>query len=186
MPKPVEEKVQKPVLSIPVPHRISGDVNSMLDATLQERFASIILVKKAEKDVKKGTVVLSRKANPKDPKTQVSEVNAGIGHLSRFVFALTDAYFSGMGLSGDGSAKYVSQHQAEVFKVIPNLKEYDLYIVPAGRGGCAKYRASVQELVSQVVARAKIIQTSLDEFGVMAGKERTKKGVQAPEITVQF
>jgi hypothetical protein len=158
----------------------------MLDATIQERFQSIILVKKAEEDVKKGTVVLSRKPKADNPKEQVSEVNQGLGHLSRFMFALTDAYFSGMGLSGDGSAKYVAEHQAEVFKVIPNLKEYDLYIVPAGRGGCAKYRASVQELVTQVISRSKIIQTSLDKYGVMAGKERTKKGVSAPDITVEF
>lgn len=185
MPNKTQPQTGKPVLNLPVPHRISGDVNSMLESTLQERFAKIILVKKTEDNPDKGTVVLTRKPS-KDGKSQVSEFNAGIGHLSRFACALADAYFSGMGLSGDGSAKYVSEHQAEVFKVIPQLKEYDLYVVPGSRGGCAKYRASVQEMISQITARAKVIQYSLDKFGVMAGKERTKKGVQAPEITVEF
>lgn len=185
MAKQVPPKEGKPVLSLPVPHRISGDVNAMLDSTLQERFSKIMLVKKTEVDPDKGTAVLTRKLSA-DKKSQVSEVNAGIGHLSRFIFSLTDAYFSGMGLSGDGSVLEVYKHQAEVFKVIPNLKDYDLYVVPAGRGGCAKYRAGVQEMVNQVLARAKVIQYSLEKFGVLAGKERTKKGVQAPDITVEF
>lgn len=185
MPDEKQPKPVKPVLNLPVPHRISGDVNSMLESTLQERFTKIILVKKTEDNPEKGTPVLTRKPS-KDGKTQVSEFNTGIGHLARFMCALTDAYFSGMGLSGDGSVMEISKHQAEVFKVIPNLKDYDLYVVPAGRGGCSKYRYSVQEIVNQVLARSKVIKTSLDKYGVMAGKERTKKGVQAPEITVEF
>lgn len=176
----------KPVLSIPVPHRLQGDVDAMLEATLQERFSRIILVKTSEEDTKKGTWVIDHKPSKEDPKVQVSEINPAIGHLSRFVMALANAWASGMGLSGDGSALYVAKYSNDVYKALPQLKEYDLWLQPAGRAGCSKYRIGFAEAVTQVTTRSKTIATSLEKYGVMAGKERTRKSDSAPQITVEF
>lgn len=176
----------KAVLSIPVPHRLAGDVDAMIEATLQERFSSIILVKTSEEDTKKGTWVVKHAPSKEDPKVQVSEINPAIGHLSRFVMALVNGWASGMGLSGDGSALYVAKYAPEVYKILPQLKEYDLWLQPAGRSGCSKYRLGFGEMVNQVVTRSKTIASSLEKYGVMAGKERTRKSDAAPQITVEF
>lgn len=173
-----------PILVLPSPHRISGDVDAMLESTVAERFKSIVLVRSDEKDEKKGQLVLSHTPDAKDPNVQVSTWNAGLGHLLRFIMAGVNAYTSGIGLSGDGSALFVSKNAKTVFDTVPNLKNYDIFLVPNGRGGVAKYRISVQELVNQVTNRAKVIQTSVDAYGVAQGKERTKKAENAPQITV--
>jgi len=182
--KPNQPAKKAPVLVLPSPHRISGDVDAMLESTVAERFKSIILVRSDEKDEKKGQMVLSHTPDAKDPNIQVSTWNAGLGHLLRFIMAGVNAYTSGIGLSGDGSAIFVSKNAKLVFDTVPNLKNYDIFLVPNGRGGVAKYRISVQELVSQVSNRAKVIQTSVDAFGVAQGKERTKKAESAPQITL--
>jgi hypothetical protein len=186
MAKPKAAETSKPVLSIPVPHRLAGDVDAMLEATLQERFSNIILIKTSEEDIKKGTWVVKHAPSKDDPKVQVSEINPAIGHLSRFVMALANGWASGMGLSGDGSALYVAKYVGDVYKALPQLKEYDLFLQPAGRSGCSKYRIGFAEAVTQVTTRAKTISASLEKYGVMAGKERTRKSDAAPQITVEF
>jgi len=182
--KPNQPKKAAPVLVLPSPHRISGDVDAMLESTVAERFKSIILVRSEEKDEKKGQVVLSHLPDSKDPNVQVSTWNPGLGHLLRFIMAGINAYTSGIGLSGDGSAIYVAKNAKMVFDTVPQLKGYDIYLVPNGRGGVAKYRIAVQELVSQVTNRAKVIQANVETYGVAQGKERTKKAESAPQITL--
>lgn len=172
-----------PVLRIPEPHRISGDVDAMLNPGISERFKSIILVKSSEKDPAKGQPVLTHTPSKDDPKVQVSNWNTGLGHLLRFINPVVNAWFSGSTLSGDGSALHVAKWVETVYKAVPQLKTYDLFLVPNGRAGAAKYRMSVQEMVNQVLARAKVIQSCVDTYGVIQGKERTKKSESAPEIT---
>jgi hypothetical protein len=177
-------KPKLPVLVLPAPHRISGDINAMLESTISERFMTISLVPHTEKDVSKGKLVLSHTPSKEDPKVLASTWNNALGHLVRFIQPLIDAWASGIGLSGDGSALYVSKNSETVYKVVPAIKGYDLYMVPNGRAGAAKYRVSIPELIAQVMNRATSIQSSIDTFGVAVGKERTTKAEQAPEITV--
>jgi hypothetical protein len=176
-------KASPTVLVLPSPHRISGDVDAMLESTVAERFKTIILVKNGEKDTGKGQLVLSHTPDSKDPNVQVSTWNAGLGHLLRFVQAGVNAWTSGVGLSGDGSAMYVANTADTVFKTVPQLKGYDIVLVPNGRAGTAKYRIPVPELVSQILNRAKVISTCVEAFGIAQGKERTKKATDAPQIT---
>lgn len=176
-------QAKAPILVLPFPHRISGDIDSMLESTVADRFKSIILVRSNEKDESKGQLVLSHTPDKKDPNVQVSTWNSGLGHLLRYTQACINAWTSGSTLSGDGSAMYVAKNAEMVFKTVPQLKTYDIFLVPNGRAGVAKYRISVQELVNQIIARAKVIGTSLDAYGVAQGKERTKKAEEAPEIT---
>jgi len=171
------------VLVLPYPHRISGDMDSMIESTVSERFKTIILVKTGEKDSGKGQLVLSHTPDAKDPNIQVSNWNLGLGHLIRFLQANTNAWTSGSTLSGDGSALYVSKTVETVYKLVPQLKGYDLVLVPNGRAGAAKYRIPIPELVSQVIARAKVIADSVEAYGIAQGKERTKKAETAPQIT---
>lgn len=178
-----EPKKVAPNLVLPFPHRISGGIDTMLESTVSERFKTIILVRSEEKDEKKGQVVLSHTPDAKDPTVQVHSWNAGLGHLTRFIMAGVNAYTSGIGLSGDGSAVFVAKNAKLVLDTVPQLKNYDLMWVPNGRGGVAKYRISVQELVSQVTNRAKVIQANVEAYGVAQGKERTKKAETAPQIT---
>jgi hypothetical protein len=173
-----------PVLVLPNPHRISGDMDTMLESTTADRFKTIMLVKTGDKDTSKGQPVLTHSTDKTDPKVQVSDWNAGLGHLLRFTQACVNAWFSGAGLSGDGSAVYVAKTATLVFKTVPQLKDYDLVVVPNGRAGASKYRISVPELVNQVVARAHVIQNSVEIYGIAQGKERTKKAESAPEISV--
>lgn len=170
------------MLSLPVPFRVSKDTDAMLEQTVAERYKTIILVKNAEKDEKKGQLVLSHVADVHDPNVQVSHWNNDLGNLLRFFQAMVNAYTSGCGLSGDGSTLYVAKYAELVFKTVPNLKGYDILLVPNGRSGAAKYRIPVPELVTQVIARAKTIQNCVDAFGIASGKERTKKAEQAPVI----
>lgn len=187
MAKKTAPKAEKPVLAIPSPHRISGDVDAMLEATISERFQKIALIKTSEKGDTGGIWVVDRKPSNADPKELVSVLNTEqLGHLVRYVCSLANAWSSGIGMSGDGSCLYIKKHTDTVYKVLPQLREYDLFLIPAGRSGCAKYRISVQDLVSQILSRAKTIQDNLDKFGVMAGKERTHKSDDAPTITFEF
>jgi len=170
------------VLSLPVPFRVSHDTDAMLEQTVAERYKSIILVKTSEKDTGKGQPVLSHKADTKDPNVQVSTWNSDLGNLVRFFQAGVNAWSSGVGLSGDGSALYVAKYAEQVLKTVPQLKGYDLFLVPNGRAGTSKYRIAVPELISQVIARAKVIQTCVTDYGIAAGKERTRKSEAAPTI----
>jgi hypothetical protein len=182
-PKANETKKELPVLVLPSPHRISGDVDAMLESTVAERFKTILLVKSTDKDTSKGQAVLTHTPDSNDPKVQVNTWNLGLGHLLRFLQAGINAWFSGAGLSGDGSAVYVAKHAATVFKAVPQLKNYDVFVVPNGRSGASKYRLSVQEMVRQVSDRATTVSNSVETYGVAQGKERTKKAESAPEIT---
>jgi|OpeIllAssembly_1097287.scaffolds.fasta_scaffold01381_2 hypothetical protein len=173
---------QPVMLALPVPFRVSKDTDAMLEQTVAERYKSIILVKNAEKDTNKGQPVLSHTPDAKDPNVQVSHWNSDLGNLIRFVQAMVNAWSSGAGLSGDGSALYVAKFAETVFKTVPAIKGYDVYLVPNGRSGASKYRIPVTELVSQVTARAKTIQNCVDAYGIAAGKERTKKAEAAPVI----
>lgn len=177
-------QAEVPVLVLPNPHRISGDTDAMLESTTADRFKTIMLVKTGDKDTSKGQPVLTHTTDKSDPKVQVSNWNEGLGHLLRFTQACVNAWFSGAGLSGDGSAVYVSKNEKLVFKTVPQLKGYDLVVVPNGRAGASKYRISVPELVSQVNARAAVILNSVEAYGIAQGKERTKKAESAPEISV--
>jgi hypothetical protein len=170
------------VLALPVPFRVSHDTDAMLEQTVAERYKAIILVKNLEKDTAKGQPVLSHKADTKDPNVQVSTWNSDLGNLIRFVQACVNAWSSGVGLSGDGSALYVAKYADTVLKIVPALKGYDLFLVPNGRAGTSKYRIPMPELISQVIARAKVIQTCVDAYGIAAGKERSKKAESAPII----
>jgi len=176
--------VKPPVLVLPVPHRVSGDIDAMLESTISDRFKIISLVPSNEKDVSKGKLVLSHSPSKKDPKVQAAEWNAGLGHLVRYVQALANGWTSGAGLSGDGSVLFVAKTTDLVFKTVPAIKGYDLYLVPNGRSGASKYRISIPELVSQLTNRSKSIQTSIDLFGIAVGKERTTKTEKVPEITL--
>jgi hypothetical protein len=176
-------KKELPVLVLPNPHRIDSTVDAMLESGVAERYLTIALVKSTEKDVSKGQPVLSHTPSKNDPKVQVSTWNAGLGHLVRYITALVNAWSSGMGLSGDGSALYVAKHTDTVFKALPQLKGYDIYLVPNGRSGAAKYRMGVQDMVGQIEKRANVIANSVKDFGIAQGKERTKKAEDAPEIT---
>lgn len=178
-----KNQAQNTVLVLPSPHRISGDVDAMLESTVAERFKSILLVKTGEKDTSKGQVVLSHTPDSKDPNVQVSSWNQGLAHLLRFAQAGINAWASGTGLSGDGSALYIAKTYEQVYKIVPQIKGYDLVLVPNGRAGASKYRIPVPELVAQVVARAKVIANCVESFGIAQGKERTKKAESAPEIT---
>lgn len=178
-----QTKAQPTVLVLPSPHRISGDVDAMLESTVAERFKTIILVKNGEKDTSKGQAVLTHTPDAKDPNVQVSNWNQGLGHLIWFTQACTNAWTSGATLSGDGSSVYVAKTSEQVFKTVPQLKGYDLVLVPNGRAGAAKYRIPVPELVNQVIARAKVILNSVELYGIAQGKERTKKAEDAPQIT---
>lgn len=175
-----------PVLNLHVPTRLSGDVDSNLDTTIAERCKTIILVLSEQKDESKGIVVLKHVPSAEDANAQVAKFTDGLGHITRFINACANAWTSGTGLSPDGSVLYVANNADNVFKVQPNLKKYDLFIEPAGRGGCAKYRIALSELVAQVTARAKAIATSVKQYGVIQGKERTVKDDTAKPITVQF
>lgn len=187
---PVKDKDNKveSILNLHVPTRLSGDVDSNLDTTTAERCKTIILVLNTMKDETKGIVVLThvpgkdKDGNP----AQVAKFGEGLGHITRFVNACANAWTSGTGLSPDGSVIYVAANADAVLKCKPNLKNYDLFIEPAGRGGCAKYRVPLPDLISQVSARAKIITASVKQYGVIQGKERTVKDDAAEPITVQF
>jgi hypothetical protein len=181
--RPKAKPVQPPVLVLPNPHRISGDTDAMLESTVAERFKTILLVKTSDKDTSKGQAVLTHTPDTNDSKVQVNTWNTGLGHLLRFLQAGINAWFSGAGLSGDGSAVYVAKYADKVFKTVPQLKNYDVFVVPNGRSGASKYRISVQELVAQVTSRASIVSNSVKEYGIAQGKERTKKAESAPEIT---
>jgi hypothetical protein len=178
-----QSKKELPVLVLPNPHRIDGSVDAMLESGIAERYLTISLVKTSEKDVSKGQPVLSHTPSKDDPKVQVSSWNSGLGHLTRFLMAGINAWAGGMGLSGDGSVMYVDKHADLVFKTVPALKDYDIYLVPNGRSGCSKYRLSVSELVGEIRKRAKAIAYSVEAFGIAQGKERTKKAEDVPEIT---
>ncbi len=183
--KSKEEKPASPVLNLHVPTRLSGDVDSNLDTTIAERCKTIILVLTEQKDESKGITVLKHVPSA-DGEGQVAKFTEGLGHIVRFVNACANAWTSGTGLSPDGSVLYVSTNAKKVLEVQPNLKKYDLFIEPAGRGGCAKYRIPLTDLISQVSERAKFIQTSVKQYGVIQGKERTVKSDAAEPITVQF
>ena len=175
-----------PVLNLHVPTRLSGDVDSNLDTTIAERCKTIILVLSDQKDESKGIVVLKHVPSKEDANAQVAVITEGLGHITRFVNACANAWTSGTGISPDGSVLYVANNADTVMKVQPNLKKYDLFIEPAGRGGCAKYRISLPELIAQVSARAKVIQASVKQYGIIQGKERTIKSDAGKPITVQF
>ena len=179
-------QAQPVVLVLPMPHRITGDVDANIESTVAERYKTIILVHTNEKDVSKGQLVLSHTPDASDPNAQVSQWSENLGHLVRFIQAGVNGWSSGTGLSGDGSAVYVAKHADTVLKAVPQLKGYDLYLASGGRSGAAKYRISVPELISQLQARAKVITTSVDAYGIAQGKERTKKAVDAPRITAQL
>ncbi len=171
-------------LDLPQVHRIGGDVNAMLESTVAERFKSIILVPTQEKDVNKGKVILTHKPDAKDPNVLVSTWNNDFGRLLRYMQACVDAWSSGAGLSGDGSCKYVADNADAVLKAFPNIKAYDLYLVPNGRSGASKYRIPFSDLIAQVKARATTIKNSVDQFGIAQGKERTRKSEDAPKVSV--
>jgi hypothetical protein len=185
MPAKSKETQSLPVLNLHVPTRLSGDVDSNLEATIAERCKTIILVLSDQKDETKGIVVLKHTPSA-DGKGQVSVFTEGLGHITRFIDACANAWTSGTGLSPDGSVLYVANNADTVLKVQPNLKKYDLFIEPAGRGGCAKYRIALTDLIAQVTARASAIKTSVKQYGVIQGKERTVKADGAQPITVQF
>jgi hypothetical protein len=174
-----------PVLNLHVPTRLSGDVDSNLEATISERCKTIILVQSEQKDETKGIVVLKHVPSA-DGKGQVAEFTQGLGHIQRFVNSCANAWTSGTGLSPDGSVVYVATNADAVLKVQPNLKKYDLFIEPAGRGGCAKYRIPLTDLIAQVTARSKSILASVKQYGIIQGKERTVKDAAAKPITIEF
>lgn len=184
---PDENKPKSVVVELPQVHRISGDVNAMLDQTVADRFKSILLVPSNEpEDSKLVKAVLTHAPDKKDPNVQVSTWNTGLGHTLRFIQACVDAWTSGTGLSGDGSSKYILENSDKLFKVLPQIKQYDLYLVPNGRSGAGKYRIPIPDLVSQVKERAKVIANCVEKYGFQQGKERTKKSNSAPEMTVQL
>lgn len=171
-PKPKEVELQ-----LPVPHRVGGDTDAMLESTIEAKYKTIVLLKNGEKDVSKGQLVLDHTPDAKDPNVQVSSWNSDLGNLSRYMMALVNAWSSGTGLSGDGSCLYVATYTDTVLKVIPELAKRDVYLVPNGRSGVAKYRLSVQSMIDQVKTRADIIKNCKDQFGISASKERTRKEV---------
>lgn len=181
--KPKVNQVPLPTLVLPPVTRISGDVDSMLESTVAERYKTILLVPIGQKDTSKGTQVLTHQPDTKDPSAQVSTWNEGLGHLLRYTQAMANGWSSGTGYSGDGSCQYVLTHAETVLKAVPNFAKYDLYLVPKSRGGASQYRISIPELMAQVKARASIIVTCVKEYGIAQGKSRTKKSESAPQIT---
>lgn len=171
-PKPKEVELQ-----LPVPTRVGGDTDAMLESTIADKFKIISLLHEKEKDIEKGQLVLSHKASATDPNVQVSVWNNDLGNLARIVTALINAWSSGVGQSGDGSALYVFTHIDNVLKVIPELGKRDLYLVPNGRSETAKYRIPVLRMIAQVKERAIDIQTCKDTFGIASSKQRTHKEV---------
>jgi len=183
MPQPANQPKPKEVtLSLPVPTRIGGDTDAMLESTIADKYMTIMLVKNGEKDVEKGQLVLSHKPSEKDKTIQVSTWNTDLGNLIRYLTPLVNAWSSGVGLSGDGSCVYVAKHTDEVLKVVPDIVKRDLYLVPNGRSGVAKYRVSIQTMIDQVKARASVILSCKDTFGIASSKERTRKEESAPTV----
>lgn len=170
-------KTKEVELQLPVPTRIGGDVDAMLESTIADKFITISLLREKEKDINAGQLVLSHKASEKDPAVQVSTWNTDLGNLARYISALVNVWSSGVGQSGDGSALYVATHTEAILKVIPDLAKRDILLIPNGRSGVAKYRVSVQRMINQVIERASDIQSCKDAFGIASSKARTHKEV---------
>lgn len=181
--KPKATQVAEIKFSLPQPHRIDGSVDAMIEQTIAEKYKSILLVPTSEKDVTKGKVVLSHTPSEKDPNIQVTRWGEGFGHVTRFIQGVVNALSSGFGLSGDGSCVWVEKHHKTVTTAVPNILNYDLYLVPNGRAGASKYRVSVRDAISMVLKRAEVIDASVKVFGIAQGKERTKKSEDAPKVT---
>jgi hypothetical protein len=172
-----QPKAKEVELQLPVPTRIGGDVDAMLESTIADKFITISLLHDKEKDIEKGQLVLSHKASEKDPAVRVSTWNTDLGNLSRYISALVNSWSSGVGQSGDGSALYVAKYTDAILKVIPDLAKRDLMLIPNGRAGVAKYRVSVQRMINQVNERATDISSCKDSFGIASSKARTHKEV---------
>jgi len=170
-------------LALPQIHRIDGSVDAMVEQTIAEKYKSILLVPASEKDEKKGKVVLYHSPSEKDPNVQVTHWGEGLGHVIRFIQGVVNGLSSGFGLSGDGSCVWVATHHKTVTTAVPNILNYDLFLVPNGRSGAAKYRVSVQTAINMVLKRAELINSSTEAYGIAKGKERTKKSQDAPKVT---
>jgi hypothetical protein len=174
VPAPAPVKVRKakeakPLL-LPVPTQIDGRKNVTLGTAFEKKFARVAFYT----DTKPGAkpfVVVHDPANGK----AVKPIGAA---MENFVHALADATLGGAGMSGDGSAIYVTDNYKKVLASAPRFGSYILEFVPAGRSGLASYRATVSGWMAVAENRAAIIRSSSKTAGT---KKRTTRQLVAKE-----
>lgn len=173
-------------LQLPVVTRIGNDVDAMLEKGITERFTTILLVPSNEKDVSKGVPVLTHKPDTKDANSQISTWNSELGHILRLTQAMVNGWTASSGLSGDGSCVYVLENSDKAVKAVPNFLKYDIYLKPNGRSGAGQYRMPVPKMLAMLKDRGQVIADCVKAYGIAAGKKRTKKAEDAPQVIAQL
>lgn len=162
-PKTLEE------LGIGVPTQIDGSADALLVSSVNRQFETIEILTSTGKP--HATIHAGEGVETKSLGTVLTDV----------MYAAINGTMSGRGMSGDGSAVYVSQHWDDILSAVPNLPKYQLRLVPAGRAGLEEYQAPVQVFIDICKAKGALISTSL-KTSKPKGRTTRERTAKAPVV----
>ena len=148
---------QSPTVTLPGVTKLDGAAFSTLSNALKERYSSIVLI-----GTNKAEYVLVG-----DP----GKV-ARLGHLGEFLRAAVFAAQGSDGSSTGGCVLHTAKNWDTVQKTVANIAKSTLVLTPVGRSGTMKIKATVAQFVNVSMAKAPIIECSLEEFGAARVKPR--------------
>jgi len=157
------EKMKALKLGPPINADKSQD--STLHNTMLRKYQEIVLLKNRSDDVV-ATVV----SQDKDKVTPIGT------HNQNFIMSLVNAVLAGQGNSPDGSAMFVVENADPVLDYNSKpFANYRLKVVPkaGARTGARGYIATVQEFIDLATGRGKMIEASIDQFGLAPRNTRT-------------
>jgi hypothetical protein len=164
-------------LSLPEPLNASGSKDTSLHQSVEKTYDRLTVLKK---DGKTHAIIHS---------TNKDEIQFPGLSVQNFLYALINGSFAGKGTSPDGSCLYVEESEPEVIKVFgAKFRDYQLLVEPVegGRSGMKKYQASIGDLLTICKAKAGIIRTAEDKFGVARSKTRAGTAKEEKEAEVTF
>lgn len=145
-------------LKLGPPTNVDGSQDTTLLSTMMRMYSEVVLLKNRSDDIV-ATVV----SQDKDAVTAIGT------HNQNFIMSLVNATLHGKGNSPDGSAVFVVENADAVLgynsKSFPN---YRLKVVPkkGARTGAKGYIATVADFIDLATGRGKMIQASIDQFGI--------------------
>jgi hypothetical protein len=105
----------------------------------------------------------------------------------QIVEGLVMACYSGRGNSGEGAALWASNmHLTEASRNLVQMLEWEIVCIPSGRSGASGYRASIQDMLTVIEAKATIFRASLEEFPPNREVTSSSAEPEAEDVEFQF